>query len=75
MVERRINRFELRRAIKIFSQQNPQTNLSSIDAQRLLAEWIFSFKALRKHTQHLIFEYGNKNADNQEASRETQGTE
>ena len=58
MVDREMNQQELTEAIKIFSQQNPQTNLLSEDAQRHLAAWIFSF-------------IGNKNADNQEAGRKT----
>ena len=58
MVERGMNQLKLQEAIKIFSQRNPQINLLSEDAQRQLALWIFSF-------------IGNKNADNQEARRET----
>jgi hypothetical protein len=43
MVERGMNQQKLQEAIKIFSQQNPQTNLLSEDSQRQLAQWIFSF--------------------------------
>jgi len=52
MVERKMSQSEIREAIKIFSQQNPQINLRSEDAQKQLVVWIFSF-------------IGNKNADNQ----------
>jgi hypothetical protein len=45
-----MNQQRLQEAIKIFSQQNPQANLTSPDSQKQLAAWISSF-------------LGNKNAD------------
>ena len=50
MVDRTMNQQKLQEAIKTFSQQNPQTNLTSPDSQKQLAAWISSF-------------LGNKNAD------------